>query len=86
MDKLLNIWYNECMSIHYTWSENPCRYANHRFAPCNRAIIPYALRLYGIMNAWAFIILDPKALADTQIIDLLPAIGQLYHMCFAYMV
>jgi len=29
---------------------------------------------------------DLKCLADTQIKDLLPAIGQLYHMRFAYMV
>ena len=28
---------------------------------------------YGIMNAKAFVILDLKALADTQIRDLLPA-------------
>ena len=45
------IWYNECKSIHYTLFQCPCRYANQRFAPCNRAIIPYSLRLYGIMNA-----------------------------------
>lgn len=38
------------------------------------------------MNVEAFIILDPKALADTQIIDLLPAIGQLYNIRFDYMV
>jgi hypothetical protein len=31
------------------------------------------------MNAKAFIINYFKALADTQITDLLPAIGQLYH-------
>jgi len=31
------------------------------------------------MNAKAFIINNFKALADTQIADLLPAIGQLYH-------
>ncbi len=32
-----------------------------------------------VMNAKAFIINNFKALADTQIADLLPAIGQLYH-------
>ena len=42
--------------------------------------------IYGIMNAKAFIILYPNALADTQIRDLFPAIGRLYHMRFAYMV
>ena len=39
-----------------------------------------------IRSAEAFIILDPKALADAQIIDLLPAIGQLYNIHFAYIV
>jgi hypothetical protein len=32
---------------------------------------------YAIINAKAFIIIYLKALADTQIRDLLPAIGQL---------
>jgi hypothetical protein len=38
------------------------------------------------MNAKAFIIIDLNALADAQIKDLLPAIGRLYHIRFAYMV
>jgi hypothetical protein len=45
-------------------------------------IISDILHLYQksvIMNASAFIIIDLNALADTQITDLLPSIGQLYH-------
>ena|GEM_PF-6818012 len=41
--------------------------------------------LYGYLTK-AFIILYLYTLADTQIYDLFPAIGQLYHMRFAYMV
>ena len=51
-------------------------------AYCIKKILRYFLifrQFYGIMNAEAFIIIYLKALADTQIKDLLPAIGRLYH-------
>ena len=38
-------------SIHYNLSECPCRYADHRSAPCISGDYNITLRFYVIMNA-----------------------------------
>ena len=67
-----------CISIDYVFSLGRIAARIINFP----TIIPRLLQflyLYVIMNAKAFIKIDFKALADTQIKDLLPAIRQLYH-------